>query len=307
MNRRQALAAITAIIAAPSRLSAQTPERYSAGATPVEGDAVIFLAQSDGSFTKAGLTIDIQKLASGEAIAAGVTSGDIAIGSMNTLSLAIAHQNGIDLKIIAPGVLYDNAHTGSQIFIPKTLPYSSGRDLNGKTFAVNVLHGAAQLFAESWIDKRGGDSKTIRWIEMSFSIMEPALIAGRIDGALIVPPFATSALTTCRSLGPPGDGIAARFLTSCYVVTQPWLAAHRDAAARFNTVISSTARRYNNDPASSVQAVAELTRQDPAVIVKAVRAIFGEKVDPALIQPVIDSGAKYGLLKRSFPVSEIIG
>ena len=282
-------------------------ERYTAGATPVEGDSLIFLAQSDGAFAQAGIALDIQRFNSGEATAAGLASGDLAIGSMNTLSLAIAHQNGIDLKIIAPGVLYDSAHSGSQMFVAKNATFTSGRDLNGKTFAVNVLHGAAQLFAQSWIDKKGGDSSTVRWIELSFSLMEPALVAGRLEAALIVQPVAATAQVTCRSLGSPGDGIAARFLNGCYAATQTWLARHRDAAARVNAVIGKEARRYNGDPAASVQAIADLTKQDPAVIARSVRALFGERVEPGLLQPLIDAGARYGLLKRSFPAREIIG
>jgi len=267
---------------------------------------VTFLAQSDGSFAHAGMTIDIQKLTSGEVAAAALAAGDIVIGSMNTLSLAIAHQNGINLKIIAPGVVYDNSHTGSQMMAAKNTTLTTGRDFNGKVFAVNVLHGSAQLFAQSWIDKRGGDSTTVRWIELPFSLMEDALVAGRVDLALIVPPFAAKAQATCRSLGPPGDGIAPRFLNGAYAATQTWISGHRDAATRFDAVIRSAARYYNANPALSVQAVADLTKQDPAVIARSTRAIFGDSLDTALLQPVIDVGARYGLLKRAFPATEII-
>jgi NitT/TauT family transport system substrate-binding protein len=202
--------------------------------------------------------------------------------------------------------MYDNSHTASQMMVAKTSSVTSGRDLTGKVFAINVLHGSAQLFAQSWIDKRGGDSSTVHWIELPFSLMEGALIAGRVDAALIVPPFAQKAQATCRSLGPPGDGIAPRFLNGAYVVTETWLAAHRGAAARFNAVISKDARYYNANPSASVQAVADLTKQDAAVITSSVRAIFGDSLDPALLQPVIDVGARYGLLKRPFPATEII-
>ena len=70
--------------------------------------------------------------------------------------------------------------------------------------------------------------------------------------------------------------------------------------------MSKAAHWYNTDPAGSVQAVAELTKQDPAVVAKSVRSIFGETIEPALLQPVIDVGARYAMLKRSFPASEII-
>ena len=43
---------------------------------------------------------------------------------------------------------------------------------------------------------------------MPFSVMEAALLAGRIDAALLTQPFATTALTDCRSLGAPNDALA---------------------------------------------------------------------------------------------------
>ena len=119
-------------------------------------------------------------------------------------------------------------------------------------------------------------------------------------------PFAANAQLTCRSLGPPGDGIAPRFLNGCYAATQTWLSTHRDVAARFNAVISKDAHYYNANPAASIPAIADLTKQDPAVVAKSTRAIFGESLDPALLQPLIDAGARYGLLKRPFPATELI-
>ncbi|HEV8022613.1 MAG TPA: ABC transporter substrate-binding protein [Candidatus Lustribacter sp.] len=308
MNRRELLGTSFALAAAtqPWSLSAQTLERFEAGATPTEGDSLIFLAQSEGYFGRAGLALDVQRMSTGETSAAALASGDIAIGGMNTMSLAIAHQNGIELRAVAGGVMYLSTHSGSQMMVAKSSSANSGRDLVGKVFAVNVLHGSAQLSSQAWIDKHGGDSTSVHWIEMPFSVMEAALVAGRIDAALIAQPFATTALATCRSLGAPNDAIAPRFLNSCYVATPAWISTHHDEAVRIRSALSKAAHWYNTDPAGSVAAVAELTKQDPAVVAKSVRSIFGETIEPALLQPVIDVGARYSLLKRSFPASEII-
>lgn len=308
MNRRTFLGA-TAGLAASSRaglLEAQTLERYAAGATPIEGDSLIFLAQSEGYFAKVGIALDLQSLSTGEDNAAALAASSIQIGGINTMSLAIAHQNGIDLKAIAGGVMYLSSHTGSLMMVPKSSTITSGAGLNGKIMATNVLHGSAQISSEAWVDKTGGDSKTVHWVEMPFSLMEAALLAGRIDAALITQPFATTALATCRSLGAPNDAIASRYLNGCYCATQAWLETHRDAARRISSALSKAAHWYDTDPAGSVQAVAALTKQDPAVVARSVRSLFGETVEPALLQPVIDVGARYGLLKRSFPASEII-
>jgi hypothetical protein len=36
------------------------------------------------------------------------------------------------------------------------------------------------------------------------------------------------------------------------------------------------------------------------------RAYYGERLDPALLQPVIDATAKYGVVAKAFPAAEII-
>ncbi len=307
--KRSELIAVTlgvAVAGMPRTLFAQSPQQFRAAATPIEGDALMPLAQSQGYFAKAGVALDIQTLGSGDAIAAAIVGGDIVIGSMNTMSLALAHQNGVDLKMISGGPMYVSGHGGSQMMVRKDSPINSGSALNGKTVAVNVLRGAAQISSEAWIDKHGGDSKSIQWIEMPFSSMQAALEAGRIDSAEITQPYATTALATCRSIGSPNDGIATRFLNGAYVASGAWIAAHPDAARRIKSALISCAHWYNTDPGASVQAVATLTKQDPAVVARSVRTLFGEEVTPPLVQPVIDAGAKYGLLKRNFPAAEII-
>jgi NitT/TauT family transport system substrate-binding protein len=225
---------------------------------------------------------------------------------MNTVSLSIAHMNGVAIKIIGPGALYDSSVPGSQLMVRKDSTISSGRDLNGKTVAVNVLRGSAQLSSQAWIDKHGGDSRTVQWAEMPFSVMPTALDAKRVDAAAIAEPAASAARATCRSLGPPNAAIADRYLVGQYVASEAWIAAHPDAARRMRAALRAAAHWYNGHRPETVQFVATLTKQDPAVVERSVRSLFGETSDPALIQPVIEVAARYGILKRSFPASELL-
>jgi NitT/TauT family transport system substrate-binding protein len=309
MRRRELLCAAaggTVFAAFPARMSAQSEQHFVGAATPIEGDCLPFLAQSEGFFSRAGVDVDVRAMNSGEATAAALIGGDLAIGSMNTVSLANAHENGVPLKIVWPGALYDSSVPGSQLMVRKDSAIRSGRDLNGKTVAVNVLRGSAQLSARAWIDKHGGDSATVQWAEMPFSVMAAALVAERVDAASISEPSATAARETCRSLGPPNDAIARRFLIGQFVSTDAWIRAHPDAAREMRTALHAAAVWYNTHRAESVPAVAKLTRQEPEVIAHSIRSLFGESLDPALIQPFIDVAARYGILKRSFPAVELI-
>ncbi len=160
INRGQAVGAILAMGAAavPPRSQAQTLQRFKAAATPIEADSLLWLAQSQGYLQKSGLSLDIQSLGSGDAVAAAMLGGDIVIGSMNIISLALAHQNGVDLKIIAGCTQWESGHGGSQLMVKQDSPINGGAALSGKTIAINVLRGLSQMVTSAWIDKHGGDS-----------------------------------------------------------------------------------------------------------------------------------------------------
>ncbi len=190
--------------------------------------------------------------------------------------------------------------------VAQTSSYKTAADLKGKTIAVNVLKGTAQLSAHAWLDKNGGDSASMRWTELPFSAMAAALVAGRIDVASISEPSATAARATCRALGAPNDAIAHRWLVSAYVSSQSWIDAHKDAARRVRIGLRQTAIWYDAHRAESVAQVAALTKQDPAIVAKSIRSLFGDAVEPGLIQPVLDVAAHYGVIKSSFPATELI-
>ena len=273
-------AAALAVTATQTRASAQTLDHYRAAFTATEGDAVGWLAQSQGYLAKVGIALDIQAIGNGDAAMAAVVSGDIAVGTMNSMSLALAHQNGVDVKVIGAGGEWVSGRSGTQAMVRKDSPIVSGAGLNGKTVAVNVLKGSAQISMQAWTDKHGGDSTTIKWAEVPFASMQAALEQARIDCASIPQPFATTALATCRSLGLPNDGISSALL--------------------------ATSRWYNVDPTVTINALAAITKQDPAQIAKSPRLYMGEAIAPQLLQPVIDVGAKYGILKAGFPASDVI-
>jgi ABC-type nitrate/sulfonate/bicarbonate transport system substrate-binding protein len=308
MSRGQAVGAILGLAAAamPARSQAQTLQYFKAAATPIEADSLIWLAQSQGYLQKAGLSLDIQSLASGDAVAAAMIGGDIVIGSMNIISLALAHQNGVDLKIVAGCTEWESGHGGSQLMVKQDSSINGGAALIGKTIAINVLRGLSQMVTSAWIDKHGGDSTKVQFVEMPFAAMQPALEQGRVAAAQISQPWATGALSTCRSLGPPNDAIASRFLLSAYIATGTWAASHKDVIRRFQSALSSCAHWIDTQPSASIGAIAELTKQDPAVVARSVRSLFSEGLSPAAVQPILDAAAKYGVLKAAFPASEMM-
>ncbi len=308
VTRGKALGAVLALAAAsvPNRSRAQALQHVKAAATQTEADSVIWLAQWEGYMQRAGLALDLQALATGDATVAAMIGGEVAIGSLNVISLALAHEKGVDIKIVAGASHWESGHGGSQIMVKADSAIKDGAALTGKVVGVNLLRGLSQMVTSAWIDKHGGDSTKVQFIEIPFSAMQSALETGRVAAAQIPPPFSTTALSTCRSLGAPNDAIASRFLLGGYVVTGSWAAANKDVIREFQAAMSACARWIDRDPAASVTAVADLTKQEPAVVAKSVRSLFTEKLTAAEVQPVINIAAKYGVLKAAFPAAEIM-
>ncbi|HEY5341739.1 MAG TPA: hypothetical protein VIK27_11990, partial [Candidatus Aquilonibacter sp.] len=85
-----------------------------------------------------------------------------------------------------------------------------------------------------------------------------------------------------------------------------WARAHPDLARKFVAVMAETAKWANGHHAETAKMIVALTKMPPDVANKMERAYYGERLDPALIQPVIDATAKYGAIPKAFPAAEII-
>ena len=99
--------------------------------------------------------------------------------------------------------------------------------------------------------------------------------------------------------------IAPAFMLSGWMTTRPWLEAHHDVALRFTTAMRETAQWANSNHAASAVLLAKYTKLPLATIEKMHRGEFAESFDANHIQPVIDAAAKYGVIEKSFPASDI--
>ena len=107
-----------------------------------------------------------------------------------------------------------------------------------------------------------------------------------------------------RVLGNCYDGIAPRFLIGAWFTTGAWAKAHPDLVKRFQKSMAVTAAWANKNQAASG---ALLTKYTQIVVEPGMkRTVYAEKLDPALIQPLIDASAKYGAIGSTFPALDLI-
>lgn len=272
----------------------------------IDPGAEPYYAQELGFFKDAGLNVDVETNNQGSAIAAGVVSGSIDIGFANLTSLATAYAHKVPITLIAPAGIYDSKSPTSVCMVPKNSTITSGKDLDGKTFATSTIRSIGELGPRIWIDKTGGDSSTVKFVEIPFSSMSAALAEHRVDAALVSEPQVAAALSVARVLSDCYTAVAPRFLVAAFFTSTAWANAHPDLVAKFANVMERTAIWANANQSKSAIMYARQAKVDPKVVGAMKRSSYGERLDPKEMQPVIDLSAKYGLLGASFPASDMI-
>ena len=216
---------------------AQTAVPLRVGSGLIEPHMQAHYAYDMGFFKKHGLDVEVQTMANGSASAAAVAGGDLKIGVTSLLGFAQAFKRGLPFLAIAPGGIHDSRHPASGVMVAPDSKLASPKDLNGKTVAVATANGLDQLLTSVLVDKNGGDSSTLKFVELKPVIMTEAILAGRVDAACMEDPEFTSAKTRTRSLGDGEDAIAKMFVETVWFASRDWLDKNEDTAKRFRDAI----------------------------------------------------------------------
>ena len=155
-------------------------------------------------------------------------------------------------------------------------------------------------------DKNGGDSSTVKFVEMAMPQILPALAANRIDGAIVVEPFIAPARADSRVFANAFDALGQRYLIGVYFATTAWAKAHPDVVVRIRTALAKTAEWANKNTAQSGEILVKYSKLDPALLKTMLRVVYAVKFNAAEMQPVIDLAARFGAIPAAFPADQLI-
>lgn len=285
---------------------AQAPVTLRIATIPIDTGAEAFYAADLGFFKKAGLDVQITILNNGAAIAAAMAGGSFDVGQANVPALAAAREAGLPFALIAPASVYTQKTPATAgIVVGKSTDIHSARDLNGKVIAVSGLSGIGQITTQQWIDKNGGDSSTVHWVDMPFAQMTAALTAGRIDAAESAYPALDETVQAGHRLLDPGyEATAREFMIAGWFCKTDFIDSHPDVVRRLVRVFAETARWANTHHAESAAILQKWTKQ--IVLPSTPRVYYGETVSIAEVQPIIDVTYKYHGLKTPLSAIELV-
>jgi NitT/TauT family transport system substrate-binding protein len=310
---RHAVAAAVVILLAlkaPYASGQTSPATIRIGTASSDLGAQVFYAADLGYFRAAGLDSEISRIAGGPTIMAAVASGNLDIGWGNAIDVTVAHSRGIPITILATATIEDQSDAGTGLLATTIASgLKTAKDLNGKTIALLSLRNFTEMATRNFIDKNGGDSKTVHFIELPYSQMPDALNAGRIDAAVLDN-------TADPAIGKPGDPlrvmsavfftVAPRLEGAVWYTTKTWIAAHPNEAKKFVAVMKQTAEWGNAHHKESATILAAHIARTADQINASKRVIYGTSISPALIQPELDLAYKYGLLTQPVQARDVV-
>jgi NitT/TauT family transport system substrate-binding protein len=301
MGFRRIILTALALVAAtcirqPAGAAGPTPLRI--GALPIDPAGQVFFAQDEGFFKEHGLDASITMLSNATAITAATVSGAVDVGVGTVPGVTFAHLHGIPITFVTAAIIYTGPIGNVELMVLKNAPIHDAADLNGKTIAVSGLRDMNQFETQAFIDRNGGSSSSVHFVEMPFSQMGAALAQGRVDAAAVIEPFITGSRDVARELANLSDTIGGPYLVGGWVATESWIKQNPETLRRFVAAMREAARWANAHPDQASAVLLRYTKISPAVAAAMARPHYDDAgtIDVATVQRPIDMLTKYGAI-----------
>jgi NitT/TauT family transport system substrate-binding protein len=293
----------------PAGVGAQAaPETILVGASSDDVVRPLLYAVDAGLFKKAGLDVQLVKLANGAAVAAAVAGGSIQLGKGSALTPVQAYAKGIPFIVTANLADYTSDAPNIAIVVQSSAPIHGPKDLVGKTIGMVGLNDSNTLAVYSWLEKAGVDLTSVKFIELGNSAGAAALEANRVDAMMFLDPALSAALTNpnLRILGYPNDALGRRFSIGTVFGLAAWVNAHRDEVARFNRALSAAEAYVGSHENETKALAANYAGLDLSQLQNIRPPMRTTGITNSDLQIVIDAAAKYKFIPKDFNANDLI-
>jgi NitT/TauT family transport system substrate-binding protein len=274
----------------------------------IEGAPASFLAFGiqKGFFADHGLDVRLVQQQGGAAIVPGLVSGDLQIGGSNAVSMLLARDRGLPVKVIAPGtgVGTDPTKDFSAVIVAAGGPIASARDLAGRTVAVNTLKNVNEVVLKGHLELLGVDPNSLKYTELGFPDMLAAVTQRRVDAALVIEPFVTIALGQgARVLFRPYVEAKPNLVVGTYSATETYIKANPGVVNAFREAAAQTASHITSHPDEYRAALPTIANVPADLAAKVNIPVWGTHVDVDSLEFFADRMVRYGMVKTKPDVS----
>jgi NitT/TauT family transport system substrate-binding protein len=288
---------------------ANKPATLDVGVIPIADVAPLYLGIKKGFFKEQNLTVNPKLAEGGAAITPAVLSGDFQIGFSNNISLLIASSKGLPVQVISQGVLAgtDKKEAWADLLVLKNSSIRTGKDLEGKTIAVNTLKNICEVTIKASLEKEGVDVNTLKFIEVPFPDMNAALDAKRVDGACVVEPFVSQGKAgKARGIDPFYVNTAPDLSVATYFTSKQYAEQNPEVVDRFVTAINKSLDYAQSHPDETRAVLTEYT-QIPAAAAKTIKLpIWRSDLQTDTIELLSKLSKQYGLIEKQPDLNTLI-
>jgi NitT/TauT family transport system substrate-binding protein len=184
-----------------------------------------------------------------------------------------------------------------------------GADLNGLTAAVSALDDLYTIAMKTWIDAHGGDSTTVKLVEVPMATVAATVASGRVAVGTLTQPFLKNGLDggQVKLLGYSATAIAPRFTMTAWFAQNDFATKNPALAAAFVRVMRDASIYSNAHHAETAPMLARFLSLQPQDIASlGDRVLLGTSLTPQLMKPLVDAAAKYHVVPGPVDARDLI-
>jgi NitT/TauT family transport system substrate-binding protein len=303
-----ALAAAALGLAFPARAE---PEKLRVSIIPINDVTPLFAAIQNGYFAEEGLTIDTSPSAGGATGIPGLVAGSFDIVYGNVVSMLLAAQQGIEIRVVAPGTKIETAEADrSSMVVRADSGIKTGKDLEGKSVGVNTRNNVIWLYARAWIKATGGDPDKVTYREVPHPQMEDALRQKQIDAGYMVIPYVAIATEKpdLKAISHPYSEVQLGVDVGQYLTTAQFMKDRPETAVKFIRALRRGIEWYNGNLGKPelLKIVSGFTRIDVDVLQRVPMSPSPLRVDPKQIDITMQLMIEHKLLKAPLDTKPLI-
>jgi NitT/TauT family transport system substrate-binding protein len=303
-----------------SGASEQAPAESSitVASVPGVGDAPLYVAQQQGLFRQAGLTVHIRSYPTAAAEVAALHSGaaNVAAGDYASFFYEQEHDVAAPMVVLADG--YDAGPDIMDVLVTANSPITSPQGLQFKTIGTpepqllpdslgGPPYSLETVAASSVLENDGVQPAQVTWKPMSADRLIGALRSHAVDAILVTEPeiYQAESQIGARSVLDACSGETVNLPLEGYFASASYAKQHQDALAAFHAALMR-AQASANQPAPLNNALthyAGMSREAASLITV---GVYPTSLKVSSLQRVADLMSFYGSLPRPLDVSRMV-
>ena len=300
-----------AAAAGGSGSAAGTITNVTLGYVPYSDDASLFYAQSSGIFKKHGLNVTFVPQASPVAVEASMASGTEQFGFITTPVLINLNSKGVGVKCVSSvdGSEPSSPADDSTVLVAaKGSGITSVKDLAGKNVAEVQLTSLNSLAVEILAKQAGISPASIHQIAIPFPQMPAALAQGRVQAAVIVAPFAATALSEGATvLTHPNVDLFPNGTVTCLDAMSSYISANPAVVSEFRAAMDESIAYSQTHQSVVKQTLVKGLSLTPAVAAKQVLATnWNPALNTASITTIENYMKQFGVITSEPPAASMV-